>query len=109
MSWLGINYIASFQREQLLESRFEQLVSLREALASHVKDYEKSTVLAVETIAHDRTVVQALSELSNAYKNLESAPVEADSNSLKQYYQQNFTNRINTKIPNAEPLKSVAD
>lgn len=114
LTWLGINYVASFQREQLLQSRFEQLVSLREALASHIKDYEKSTILAVETIAHDRTVGTALLELSKAYNELSSIDLPSSglvlgTSQLTNYYQQKFIGRINTKIPNTQPLRSAQE
>lgn len=106
-SWLGMNHVASYQRDQLLQLRFEQLVSLREALSSHIKDYEKATVLAAETIAHDRTVHEALAQFTSAYQALESSGLVPESSALAEHYQHHFVNKINTDVPNTPPTRSI--
>lgn len=110
LSWLFISNIGEFQRQSLLAARFEQLVSLRESLASHIKDYQKTTILALETIAHDRTVQDALSILTKAYQNI--AKNNTDSNKaadLKAYYQQHYISRINTQLPNTKAVRKIEE
>lgn len=106
LSWFVIDKIADMQRQQLLEARFEQLVSLRESLASHIKDYQTTTILAIETIAHDRTVQQALTTFSTTYSQLGNGN-NTDSKALLNHYQQNYINRINDQIPNAAKTRAV--
>lgn len=105
VSWGLLSAIGHFQRQGLLEARFDQLVSLRESLVSHVKDYQKSTLLAVETIAHDRTVQTALEELAKAYEQVPSQAVN-NTDSLSQYYAKDYIKHINPKIPYAQPVQN---
>lgn len=110
LSFFVISQIGEFQKKQLLNSRFDQLISLREALSSHVKDYQKETILAVQTLSHDREVQESLRVFSEAYAELSSAINSSDNaQELAAYYEEYYLDKVNRNIPNSPQPKPAAN
>gem|GEM_PF-4590861 len=102
----GVFILGDFQRDLLLNSRFEQLTSVREALKTHVNTYQKQTKSILHSISLSSDTAMALKQLAPAFYTLQSTENNLRLDTiLTDNYQTQYLNKLHQRIPNAEPRK----
>ncbi|MEH6358479.1 MAG: EAL domain-containing protein [Pseudomonadales bacterium] len=94
------------QQEVLLESRFEQLISVRESLSSYVNDYQQQTSRLLQSIANAPSTSTALKNFSNTFNSQSGHHSEKQLDlDILQHFQRHYLNDLISDTPNSEPKK----
>lgn len=107
---ISINNLSNFQKKLLIESKFEQLISTREALKAHIDTYQRQTENTLLSISTSKTTPAAIDELTSSFNNQTSTfSIQELDETLIEHYEKNYIKHIYTDIPNSAPLKKTAD
>ncbi|MCW8931381.1 MAG: EAL domain-containing protein [Gammaproteobacteria bacterium] len=102
----GIYTLSNYKKELLLNTRFEQLISLREALGMHINTYQKQTKNILRSISLSSNTSTALKQLSPAFQALQDIEnIQNLDTVLTDEYQERYLNNLHRNIPNAAPGK----
>lgn len=86
-------------QQNLSNSIFNQLISLRESKAHQIETYFKNLRSQVQTFSTMPSVVSTMKELKVAYAEIADKPVSPNwNNSLKNYYQSEFLTRLEKNV-----------
>ncbi|MDX2256921.1 MAG: adenylate/guanylate cyclase domain-containing protein [Pseudanabaenaceae cyanobacterium bins.39] len=88
----------------LTDRVFNQLTSVRASKAYQIESYFKTIRNHLQTLSNDPSVETAITEFTNAYKQLNNAPLPTDAaNRISTYYRQEFLPRLG-KNDQGEPV-----
>ena len=86
-------------QQNLSNSIFNQLISLRESKAHQIETYFKNLRSQVKTFSTMPSVVSSMKELKVAYEEIAEKPVSPNwNNQLKDYYQEEFLTRLEKNV-----------
>jgi class 3 adenylate cyclase len=82
-------------KSNLTDRVFNQLTSVRASKAYQIESYFKTIRNHIQTLSNDPSVGTALSEFTNAYRQLENVPLPADAlPKINAYYQNEFLPKL---------------
>jgi class 3 adenylate cyclase len=82
-------------KSNLTDRVFNQLTSVRASKAYQIESYFKTIRNHIQTLSNDPSVGTALSEFTNAYRQLETVPLPADAlPKINAYYQNEFLPKL---------------
>jgi class 3 adenylate cyclase len=82
-------------KSNLTDRVFNQLTSVRASKAYQIESYFKTIRNHIQTLSNDPSVGTALSEFTNAYRQLENVPLTADAlPKINAYYQNEFLPKL---------------
>jgi class 3 adenylate cyclase len=82
-------------KSNLTDRVFNQLTSVRASKAYQIESYFKTIRNHIQTLSNDPSVGTAIAEFTNAYRQLETVPLPADSSpKITAYYQNEFLPKL---------------
>jgi class 3 adenylate cyclase len=91
-------------RANLTERVFNHLTSVRVSKASQIESYFRTIRNHIETLSESPSIIEAMEEFSQAYRQLENVEVSsAQKQKLKEYYEKEFFSRLD-KIDKGIPV-----
>ncbi|MDO9183618.1 MAG: methyl-accepting chemotaxis protein [Bacteriovorax sp.] len=100
-------YSLKSSRDALRQAAFDKLVSVRESKNKSISRYLTTVSFEIQTLAHDKMMIDAAKEFMGAFKNLPAGTPEALSK-LKGYYVNEFGAEYKNKTGNVSPLDNIS-
>ncbi len=109
----GITLLSvTHSRESLISARRRQLISIREGIREHIRNYMDLTGKLLVSMARDRTLKDALSAYQIAFHRIaQEAALDPEivEKSLLEYLQTRYLNKVNYQVPHGAKRKDAAD
>ena len=105
---LGVAFwAASSAKDEILNSRLEQMSSIKISKIQHLKDYFKQIKNIMEAKALTNKTSRLLWELDEGFEEFEDLDIDVDEakEALIQYYKKEYLSRVDYSIPNSPQKK----
>jgi PAS domain S-box-containing protein/diguanylate cyclase (GGDEF)-like protein len=105
---IGFYSLSTYQKNLLIDTRFEQLVSLREGLKAHINSYQEHTKKNLYSLSINPKIINAASKIGIEFNSLKGHDYpQVIDKGLINYYKNHYLNRVTQNIPKANPLRAT--